>query len=127
MKFSVYDNASIITYICFILLILGMYICWMTLYSFENEYMMACMLCILTIMYACALFLLATENNLVAGCVVFFAMAFVIAVAATSNFKKADGSQDSNFICMGVTPLLCGIFFSSLGLCMGCYSFATGT
>ncbi len=74
-----------------------------------------------------ALILLATENNLVAGCVVFFAMAFVIAVAATSNFQKADGSQDSNFICMGVTPLLCGIFFSSLGLCMGSYSFAVGT
>lgn len=125
MKFSIGEHKSLITYICCALLIVGFYGCWMTMYSFQNEYSMYALLCILGVIYACAICLAATGNNTYAGCVGFLAMIFVIAIAAFSNFKKADGTQDSTFIFIGVIPLICGILFSCVASGMGLYALSS--
>lgn len=126
----IYDHCQLFTYICCIILVIGFYIGWLSLYSFENQYTMACMLCILGIMYASALLLLTSKNKnsaLSASCIVFLSMAFAIAVAASSNFKKADGSKDNTFVWMGTLPLVSGIIFSFCAVSMGAYAYATGS
>lgn len=105
---------SFYVYIFLILLILSLYICWIGMYSYENEYLLMFLLILLGILYAIALVLDLTNHPLSALCTIILSMATIISIAATTKMKQKDGSQGSGFLCLGITPIILGVCFCSL-------------
>lgn len=109
---------SLSVYIPFILIILSFYIWWIAAYEYNDEFTLGFLLVVLGIMYACATYLVAIKHGWYGSCIAFSTMAIVIAIAAVSGFKQADGTQGSNFVCLGVTPMISGICFSFVAICV---------
>jgi hypothetical protein len=108
-------------YIPFILIILLYYLSWIGSYDFNDEFCLGFLLVILGLMYASAIYLIATHESTYGSSLAFLTIIIIICVAGVSGFKQQDGSQGSTFICQGVTPMLSGICFSFVALCIGYY------
>jgi hypothetical protein len=101
-----------------VIIILIFYIWWLLAYSVQNEVTAAILVVLLGILYAASMYLIYHHYSSTASCLGFLTMAIVISIGAITQIKKVDGSQDSNFICLGITPMLSGICFSLLTVCV---------
>lgn len=114
---TIYGSLSV--YIPFIIIILCFYIWWIAAYEYNDEFTLGFLLVILGIMYACASYLVAIKHGWYGSCLAFSTIVIVITIATVSGLKQKDGTQGSNFLCLGVIPLISGICFSFIALCMG--------
>jgi hypothetical protein len=112
---SLFDYiAGIHTYASCIISILCLYVLWLASYSHHNENLVACFIVILGILYAGAIYLVSTSHPYYGCAMVFLSLIFVIAIAVTSGLKKADGTSDTMFLFLGITPMIIAICFTCM-------------
>lgn len=112
---SIKTNGILGIYIPCIFVIMCLYIWWIAMYEYDNEFMLGLSLIMLGILYICALYMVTTNHGISGASVMLITLLVVISIAATSGFKQKGGAQGSTFLCLGITPFLSGVCFASLG------------
>lgn len=103
-------------YIPCILSIMCLYIWWIGAYDYEDEFTLGILLVILGMLYICAIYVIMAQHSIISSCVILATLIIVITIAAVSKFKQKDGSQGKTFLCLGITPMISGICFASIGI-----------
>lgn len=112
---SIKTNGTLSIYIPCIFLIMCLYIWWIAMYEYDNEFMLGLSLIMLGILYICALYMVTTKHGILGSSVMLITLLVVISIAVTSGFKQAGGAKGSTFLCLGITPMLFGICFALVG------------
>lgn len=115
MSGSLKTGGMMAVYIPSILIILCFYVWWIGLYEFDSEIVLGILLIILGMLYACAIYLVISNHPIYGISTMLLTLVIVITIAAVSKFKEKDGSNDSKFLCLGVTPFISCVCFAFIG------------
>jgi len=110
------SKVKMYVYIPCIAIILCFYIWWIALYEYKDEFVLGILLILLGLLYGCAICLVMTNHPMYASIMIGVSMIIVIAIAAVSNLEQKDGTQGGTFLCLGITPLISGICFTSVAV-----------
>jgi hypothetical protein len=105
-------------YLLFLIPILAFYLWWLLAYNVHDENTIWAFVTIIGILYIVAAICAFTGHPMFASCAMFLSLIFVLSIAGVSGFKKADGTKDPGFICLGVTPFLSAVMLTCIGSCI---------
>jgi len=105
-------NSALSLLIICICVILCLYMWWIGMYEYSEEFTLGALLISLGILYASILLLIKRDHPYIASVLIFCTLAIVIAIAAVSGMKQKDGTQGDTFLALGATPLVSAICFT---------------
>lgn len=110
---------SLSIYIPCIISIMCFYSWWIGLYYYENEYILGLLITLIGIMYICALYASMSNHTLIGLCILISTLIPVILIPIVNRFKHnemdIDDKNRGTFLCLGITPLISGICFATIG------------
>lgn len=88
-----------------IIIIMCMYIFWISLYEYTDEYTIGCLLIILGIMYVCSIYLLMIDHKYISSSLIMSTIVIIITIISLSDVKN----KDKNYTFLSASPVCSGI------------------